>query len=136
VDTSNLDRLTLDGYEKRLQRESAPKIFPGGQCYLTTACVDAMGFPDNCFELETLRGFRKIIKSTQTGSAVIADYEAMAPEIVQALNEKEGINARCAWRGLYREIRKAVELVNHGDFKSAFNHYLQMTSRLKNKYID
>lgn len=58
-----------------------------GGCFLTTACTEAKGLPDNCIELETLRHFRdNYMMNTPDGKADIAHYYKMAPSIVNAIN--------------------------------------------------
>lgn len=105
-----------------------------GSCYLTTACVNTMGLPDNCLELNVLRNFRdKVLMLTPTGKKAVREYYGMAPEIVSAVNVRT--DARRIWHGVYRDIRQAVALVLDGDFEEAFKHYQQMTFKLKGKYL-
>lgn len=127
-----------DIWRKKEERGDKPSsVLPFSECYLTTACTDSMDLPDNCFELETLRAFRdKIMMPTQKGRKGIADYKVIAPEIVQAVNETEGTNARKVWQALYGDVAKAVNLIIIGDFEGAFEHYKQMTLKLKSKYLD
>lgn len=120
-----------DKTQKELRKRGA------STCYLTTACVDVMGLPDDCFELETLRGFRNIILlSEPSGRRAVREYYRIAPEIIQAVEEQEQHNAPKVWHSIYNDIRKAVSLVLSNDFEGAFQHYQQMTSRLKEKYLD
>jgi len=107
----------------------------GGGCYLTTACVDAMSLPDNCLELSVLRNFRdKILMPTSKGRKSVGEYCRIAPEIVQSVNEGE--DAQNIWQSTYKDIRHAVSLVLSGNFEGAFEHYQQMTSKLRDKYLD
>ena len=58
-----------------------------GGCFLTTACTEAKGLPDNCRELETLRHFRdNYMMNVPEGKADIAHYYKTAPSIVNAIN--------------------------------------------------
>jgi len=58
----------------------------GGLCFITTACSEAKGLPDNCHELEVLRRFRKdYIARLPEGPALLAHYRRIAPPIVRAL---------------------------------------------------
>lgn len=100
------------------------------RCYLTTACIDAMDLPDNCFELETLRGFRdKVLLPEPSGRKAVEEYYQVAPDIVQGINEQSG--SKGVWQSTYRDIRTAIGLIFRGDFNGAFNHYKDMTERLK-----
>lgn len=102
----------------------------GKGCYLTTACVNARGLPDNCLELNVLRNFRdRILLQNLTGRKAVKEYYKMAPEIVQSINERD--NSMEIWNSVYQDIRKAVQMVLSGDFNRAFEHYKKMTLRLK-----
>ena len=59
-------------------------------CYLTTACVDAMEFPDDCLELQTMRRLRDeyILPNIENGRKIVEEYYAKAPQIVSAINAK------------------------------------------------
>jgi hypothetical protein len=104
-------------------------------CYLTTACVQTVCLPDNCFELETLRSFRnKFLMPEVSGRKAVREYYRIAPEIVQAIGEHN--DAQSIWQDVYRDIRHAVSLILSGDFEGAFKHYQQMTLRLREKYLD
>ncbi|MBI4116799.1 hypothetical protein HY449_03590 [Candidatus Pacearchaeota archaeon] len=103
----------------------------GGGCYLTTACISARDLPDNCLELNVLRNFRdRILLQNPTGRKSVKEYYKIAPEIVQSINERG--NSSEIWNSVYQDITKAVQLVLSGDFNRAFEHYKEMTLRLKN----
>ncbi len=103
----------------------------GGGCYLTTACVNARGLPDNCLELSVLRNFRnRILLQNPTGRKAVREYYKIAPEIVQSISGKD--NSSEIWNSVYQDIRKAVQFVLLGDFNRAFEHYKEMTLGLKN----
>ncbi len=58
---------------------------PGG-CFLTTACVDFAGLPDDCFELATLRRFRdEVLMRMPGGPDDVALYDRVAPAIVERI---------------------------------------------------
>ena len=107
----------------------------GSGCYLSTACVEAMGLQDNCFELAALRSFRdNVLMQQPSGRSAVREYCKIAPEIVSAIENQR--NAKEIWHALYRDIRHAVSLVLAGDFERAFRHYQQMTLRLSKTYLD
>ncbi|MBU4283638.1 MAG: hypothetical protein KJ968_00895 [Nanoarchaeota archaeon] len=104
-------------------------------CYLTTACVRAMGLPDDCLELNVLRNFRdRYLMSQPSGIRAVKEYYRIAPEIVQCIDERE--DAQSIWQATYRDIGYAVSLILSRDFEGAFKHYQQMTSRFQDKYLD
>ena len=107
-----------------------------GGCYLTTACVAAMGLTDRCYELDVLRSFRdNVLLRTPRGRKAVKEYYNLAPEIITAIEEKEGPNAINVFQGLYPEIQKIVNFILSGNFESAFQNYKQMTSQLKTNYL-
>ena len=91
-----------------------------------------MNLPDNCLELTFLRNFRdKILIPTSRGRKAVKEYYQIAPEIVQAINERE--NSLNIWKATYTDIRQAVSLVLSKDFEKAFRHYQDMSLKLKRK---
>lgn len=57
-----------------------------GGCFLTTACCGALGRPDNCFELETLRAFRqRHLQTSPAGRVLLDEYDRISPHIVRAM---------------------------------------------------
>lgn len=55
-------------------------------CYLTCACVDALGKADNCEELTLLRKFRdEWLVDQPDGQAEIQQYYTIAPKIVEGI---------------------------------------------------
>ena len=55
-------------------------------CFLTSACTDFAGLPDDCFELSTLRRFRdEVLVQMPRGQDDIALYYRVAPAIVERI---------------------------------------------------
>lgn len=107
---------------------------PSSGCFLATACVSAMGLPDNCLELRTLRSFRdKILLPSSAGRKAIKEYYRIAPSIVKAVNVSG--KSEEVWSNVYLDVQKAVSLVKRGMFNEAFEHYKQMTTALKTEYL-
>ena len=102
-------------------------------CYLTTACVGVMGLNDNCLELTALRNFRDILLTQSSGRRAVKEYEIMAPEVVKAVSMKS--DGEAILRNVFREIQRAVAMVLRKDYEGAFQHYKQVTLRLKEKYL-
>jgi hypothetical protein len=136
--SSDYNKGYTDGQEDRWSGSSGDSdssSSSSGGCYLTTACVNAMGFSDNCFELTVLRNYRdSILLKTPHGKKAIREYYIIAPQIVSAINAL-GINAKSIWAGTYVEISKAVSLVLSKDFDKAYSHYKNMTQNLMRRYL-
>ena len=105
-----------------------------GGCYLTTACVEHMGLPDDCMELTTLRSFRdQYLANTENGEEEINDYYKTAPKIVSTINSSP--NAKTVYQEMYAEvIVPCVELIKENKNEEAHEKYKAMVNSLKNKY--
>ena len=61
-----------------------------GGCFLTTACCEYKGLPDDCDELQAMRRIRdEYIRNQPYGDKLIRNYYESAPGIVQKINERE-----------------------------------------------
>jgi hypothetical protein len=66
------------------------QCLPPKGCFITTACCEAIGLDDDCFELRSLRRYRdEILANTPEGRAGIARYYRLAPSILRTLNEAD-----------------------------------------------
>ena len=62
------------------------KCVPPEGCFITTACCEALGLDDDCFELRTLRRYRDdVLANKPGGMADIAAYYQLAPLILAQL---------------------------------------------------
>lgn len=98
----------------------------GSGCFLTTACCQHKGLPDDCHELQTMRRFRdEKLMTTDFGKEMIRRYYRDAPGIVEKLNirpDRDAVYAR-----VYGQICRIVELVEAGKDEQATIAYLLMT---------
>jgi hypothetical protein len=92
-------RFTLDGESLRAgldwaaERKTAlaqaydeEKCTPPAGCFITSACCEALGLDDDCFELRALRHYRDDVLAKRSGGAdAIAAYYAVAPLILTRL---------------------------------------------------
>lgn len=106
-----------------------------GGCYLTSACVEAKGLPDECMELTTLRSFRDTwLKKQPGGAEEIAEYYATAPRIVEKINAQP--NAKEVWTGLYETlVQPCVRLIQTKQMEACHTHYLHAVETLRNTYL-
>lgn len=114
-------------------REGAERA-QGDNCFLTTACVQARGLPDDCDELQTMRGFRDNFLMYQTnGGNDVALYYKVAPTIVREINMRT--DADTVWDGIYRQlVEPCVRLVKAGENQKAYELYKRITLDLVEKY--
>ncbi len=106
-----------------------------GGCYLTSACVEAKGLPDDCRELTVLRNFRDgYMRTTSTGTADICEYYHTAPVIVEKI--KSLPNAKEIFDRLYSElVIPCVEMIESGKNEEAYTAYKNYTKKLQIQYL-
>jgi hypothetical protein len=76
-------------------------------CFLTTACVEHAGLPDDCYELRTLRTFRdRYVSRLANGPALLAEYYTDAPRLVRAIQSSP--DRGVLFGGIYAAVRRAV----------------------------
>lgn len=68
------------------KRHDEGKCTPPEGCFITSACCEALGLDDDCFELRALRRYRDEVLAKQSGGpADIATYYDLAPLILVRL---------------------------------------------------
>lgn len=102
-------------------------------CYLTTLCVEQIGLPDDCFELQALRAYRDgPLKRLPEGDAVIAEYYAEAPHIVAEMKRRG--EARHVLGFYLTHILPCVAFAKLGLDRLALWRYRDMTRKLQAAY--
>lgn len=106
-----------------------------GGCYLTSACVEYKGLPDDCRELMTLRYFRdEWLRKQPSGEEEIREYYEIAPKIVRSIKESE--DADMVWDKLYQElVLPCVHMIDEKEYGPAHDLYLSVTEDLKQRYL-
>ncbi|MFA6588200.1 MAG: CFI-box-CTERM domain-containing protein [Patescibacteria group bacterium] len=109
--------------------------FTWGECFLTTACVSAIGLPDDCAELQALRRFRDTyVAALPTGPDDIQEYRSIAPKIVSRISSRP--NAADLYREIFTNIvRPCVNLINCGQFAEAYLLYKQKLHELRTRFL-
>jgi hypothetical protein len=112
-----------------------PSSLPG--CFITTACVEARGLSEGCYELSLLRMFRReYVEKLPDGQEVLAEYREKAPRIVAAIRALPPVEALAVWEDLYeRGVRPAVSLITSGAWDAAFAIYRGMCAELEERYL-
>ena len=106
------------------------KTSSDGPCFITTACVEVAGLPDNCIELETMRFFRdEYLSKNKEKRKMIQEYYEIAPHIVEAINKDERKEEIYAW--IWKKIKYIVNLIESGDSEEAVKSYRKMVLKLK-----
>jgi hypothetical protein len=123
----------------RIDEDCVRKIFgeegPKPGCFLTSACVEAKGLPDDCHELTVLRSFRDgYISSLPAGSDDIKEYYLCAPTIVTKIRKRP--NAVAIFEQIYNElVLPCVELIEAGRKLEAYQKYKVYFKALNEEYV-
>ncbi len=105
-------------------------------CFLTTACTNAKGLPDDCRELTVLRAFRDGYLSDQDyGKDEISEYYRIAPAIVDAINSRE-FPCRI-WEELYVNlVTPCVRFIEEDKNEEAHELYRTWVKNLSAEYLN
>ena len=104
-------------------------------CFLTSACVEAKGLPDDCHELSILRSFRDgYLSSLPGGREEVAEYYFIAPQIVAAI--KDRANAPAIFNSIYEKlVCPCVEMIERGENENAHKLYRDSVRQLQTQYL-
>jgi len=107
---------------------------PPGGCFITTACCEALGLDDDCFELRALRRYRdEVLARRPGGTADIATYYAVAPLILARLPRS---TRATLLRALYaRFILPAAIAASLGLNTLAYRLYARMLGDLVSTFV-
>ena len=136
---SEIDQDTVEKYCWGYHYSDCPRYknrdSSSGGCFLTSACTEARGLPDDCEELTTLRAFRDgYMKSLPHGQADICEYYHTAPAIVEHIRSLP--NAKEIFDRIYTElVVPCVELIHAGKNNEAYTKYCDYVKSLERLYI-
>ncbi len=103
-------------------------------CFLTSACMEAKGLPDDCHELTILRRFRDgYLKSQPCGDIEIAEYYRVAPQIVACIRSEK--NTEEIFEEIYSQlVCPCVSLIEREDNAGAHDLYRSYIQKLRTTY--
>lgn len=102
-------------------------------CFLTSACTEFLGKPDDCEELTKLRAFRdNYMKSSEYGKNLVEEYYRVAPEIVDKINASEDKNKY--YSELYQTIILCIAEIDQCKNDEALKLYKQMVDKFKKQF--
>ena len=135
---SSIDDDTVHKYCWGYHYEDCPRYISrnsSGGCFLTSACVEARGLPDDCIELTTLRAFRDgYLKSLPAGQADICQYYHIAPAIVAKIRSLP--NAIEIFDSIYSElVLPCVGLIQQGNNEMAYEKYRRYVKLLQVQHL-
>ena len=106
-----------------------------GGCFLTSACVEAKGASDNCYELTTLRKFRDEYRTNQECcKCEITHYYQVAPVIVERIKAiKESAKV---FEQIYNElVLPCVKMIEEHNLSGAHSLYRTKVQELQAQYL-
>ena len=104
-------------------------------CYITTAVCENRGLPDDCYELETLRGYRDgYLMRSKEGRALVDEYYDLAPVIVRAINMRK--DRAEIYEDIYKScLTPCIRCIEEGNQERCKDLYTGMVTDLKTKYL-
>lgn len=119
---------------KDLQKPNPYDPNKSSGCYITTACCEYAGLPDDCKELEILRAFRdRFMANKPRGAAELEEYYTTAPKIIEKINSNAIPHE--VYETILDKVRKSVALIEEGKDEEAYEFYKACVLDLKDKYL-
>ncbi|WP_449619511.1 GTPase family protein [Robertmurraya sp. Marseille-Q9965] len=107
----------------------------GGGCYITTATMNFLNKPDNCYELNTFREFRDNWLAKQPdGNELISQYYKIAPKIVDLIDnspDKERVYNQI-WTDY---LSKCLVLIEKNHYIECRDLYMEMVHHLEEEVV-
>ena len=101
-------------------------------CFLTTACVEFAGLPDDCHQLSQMRLLRDCyVKNLPNGSSLIEEYYSVAPHMVLSISAMDELNKRKIYERILSDITEIASHVENSEFEFAKELYSSMYNSLK-----
>lgn len=104
-------------------------------CYITTAVCTSFGKPDDCYELQSFRGFRdNWLKYQVGGESLIKKYYETAPQIVDAIDLRE--DSATIYQHIWENyLTKCLSFIETKEFEKCKQLYIRMVEDMKLKYL-
>lgn len=123
---------SCNGYSEKATKSNSG--YKSGGCFLTSACVEYLGKPDDCEELTALRRFRDgYMAQTDEGKALISEYYEVAPAIVDKINASPRKSDTYSY--IYSVIRNCMAHIDSGKNQDAVHAYKDMVLKLKSDFL-
>jgi hypothetical protein len=105
-----------------------------GWCFLTTACVEYAGLPDNCWELQMIRRLRdEYIVNLPDGNEFLAEYYDTAPAIIRAIRSQP--DHQSVFDALLHRTRLVARMIEQGRLEEALAECRDQLEGLKVRYL-
>jgi hypothetical protein len=102
-------------------------------CFLTSACVQYAGLPDDCLQLSILRDFRDgYMSKLNNGKQLIAEYYKVAPRIVEEIDKSD--ERGDIYGAIFKMVIRCVGSIQSGHKKRALEIYSRHCLALKREF--
>lgn len=101
-------------------------------CFLTTACADYYQLPDDCEQLETLRGFRNsYMMASEERRRDIEEYYSISPGIVERINRLPEQLQEEMYGYIFGVVNRCTSLAEEKNDSECYREYKAMMDRLQ-----
>lgn len=130
-----INKLGTKGAEDLMNKLESSASADSDGCFITTAVCDSFGKLDDCYELSMFRSFRDDWLSCQpNGKKLIEEYYAIAPRIVQKINQLS--NSKEIYYSIWDQyLQRCLLYIEQERFSQCMDIYVDMVKTLKEKYI-
>jgi hypothetical protein len=102
-------------------------------CFLTSACTQYAGLPDDCPQLTILREFRDgYMAKLANGKGLIAEYYLVAPRIVEEIDRSDARGK--VYRSIFKMVSRCIRNIRSGHKKRALEIYSKHYLALKREF--
>lgn len=103
-------------------------------CYITTAVCRSLHKPEDCYELELLRGYRDNYLFRNGKAALVKEYYNIAPTIVRRIEKSPDAEEKYfyLWE---RYLKPCIKAIEDGELEACGAVYTRMVEELKQQYL-
>ncbi len=103
-------------------------------CYITTAVCQSLQKPEDCHELELLRGYRDGYLLQNGKAALVEEYYNIAPTIVRRIEKLPDAKEKYLyiWE---RYLKPCVEAIENGELEVCGAVYTEMVEELRQQFL-
>ena len=106
----------------------------GSGCFLTSACAEHLGKPDDCEELTKLRAFRDgYMRESESGRMLIDEYYEVAPKIVREIEKSPNKDEYYSY--INSVVNDCIDDIDNGRNIAGLEKYIAMVKSLKDKLL-
>ena len=116
--------------EEKEKRENAAKSC----CYVTTACLDALGKPRDSPEMSAMKTLTKnyVLKSF-SGKRDYIMYRRRGPAIAEAINSRE--DSQGIWKNVYERLGDVTSSVLSSNYEMGHRLYKDLMLGLEKQFV-